>query len=171
GEGVTIAVVDTGIAGELKEIPSARRSTVDLDTTYRGEHWHDPQGHGSMCAAIDAGCRKDGGRYEGVAPGATVLAARSNLRSSDIADIYDELLRMRALGKLKGPLVVSNSYGLETCSTPQILPTAHPFMATILTAIQSGIFVCFAAGNNHRECLSARSAGERTQHDLGAEFA
>src|SRR5262249_22959514 len=93
GRGVTIAIVDTGVAGELREFSMDRRSPLDIESTYQGEHWKDHEGHGSMCAAIAAGSRADGGRYNGVAPDATVLAARSTLRSTDLADIYDELLR------------------------------------------------------------------------------
>jgi subtilisin family serine protease len=84
GEGVTIAVVDTGIAGARQECAPHHRSSVDLDSEYLGKHWIDPHGHGSMCAAIAAGSQTDGGRYDGVAPGATVLAARSSLKSTDL---------------------------------------------------------------------------------------
>ena len=151
GEGVTIAIVDTGIAGARPEFAAQRRSPIDLDSEYLGQHWVDPRGHGSMCATIAAGSQRDGGRYDGVAPGATVLAARSTLKSTDLVDIYDELYRARSEGKIAGPLVISNSYGLYVCSSPAILPADHPYMTSILTAIENGIFVCFAAGNNHRD--------------------
>ncbi|MGJ4951753.1 S8 family peptidase [Bradyrhizobium sp. HKCCYLS20291] len=151
GEGVTIAIVDTGIADRLREISRLRRSSLDLDSHYAGRHWCDPEGHGSMCAAIAAGSRADGGRYDGVAPGATVLAARSTLFASDVALVYDELSRARAEGRLKGPLVVSNSYGLEDCTSANVLPIDHPYMTGILALISSGVFVCFAAGNNHTD--------------------
>ena len=151
GRGVTIAVVDTGIAQGLREIEPGRRSPIDLDTHHVGHHWEDAVGHGSMCAAIAAGAKAAAGRYNGVAPGSVVLAARSTLRSSDLLDIYDELLRARDEGRLDGPLVITNSYGLYTCSRPGILPEEHPFFKSILAAIDRGIFVCFAAGNNHRD--------------------
>jgi subtilisin family serine protease len=151
GEGVTIAIVDTGIAGARLEFAEQRRSSIDLDSEHFGEHWMDPRGHGSMCAAIAAGSRQDGGRYDGVAPGATVLAARSSLKSTDLVDIYDELYRARSQGEIAGPLVVSNSYGLYVCRSPGILPENHPYLTSVLTAINSGIFVCFAAGNNHHD--------------------
>lgn len=151
GEGVTIAIVDTGIAGARLEFAAQRRSSIDLDSEYLGQHWIDPRGHGSMCAAIAAGSQADGGRYDGVAPGATVLAARSTLRSTDLVDIYDELYRARSEGGIVGPLVISNSYGLYVCASPAILPEDQPYMTSVLAAIKSGIFVCFAAGNNHHD--------------------
>jgi subtilisin family serine protease len=151
GEGVTIAIVDTGVAGALGEFAPHRRSPIDPASEHEGKHWTDPHGHGSMCAAIAAAARADGGRYDGIAPGATVLAARSTLKSTDLVDVYDELLRARAEGSLTGPLVISNSYGLKTCSTSGILPVNHPYMTGVLAAVAGGVFVCFAAGNNHRD--------------------
>lgn len=153
GRGVTIAVVDTGVDAGLREIEPGRRSSIDLNTAYKGKHWIDSVGHGSMCAAIAAGARGRNGRYDGVAPEATVLSARSTLMSSDLLEIYDELLRARDEGRLKGPLVISNSYALYSCSAPQIMPQDHPFFGSILAAIGQGIFVCFAAGNNHHDVL------------------
>ena len=151
GEGVTIAIVDTGIAGARPEFASRRRSPIDLDSEFLGQHWIDPRGHGTMCAAIAAGSRMDGGRYDGVAPGATVLAARSTLKSTDLVDIYDELYRARVEGNIVGPLVISNSYGLYVCAGPAILPEDHPYMTSVLAAVKNGVFVCFAAGNNHHD--------------------
>lgn len=149
GRGVTIAVVDTGVAEGLREIEAARRSPIDLETTFYGQHWQDTQGHGSMCAAIAAGSRRFGGCYDGVAPEATVISARSSLRSTDLFDIFDELVLAKTEGRLQGPVVISNSYGLYVCSPPRVLPQDHPFFSAVLTAIDNGMFVCFAAGNNH----------------------
>lgn len=149
GKGVTIAVVDSGISDRLKEVSVARRSAFDARTAYRGQHWSDDVGHGSMCAAIAAGSREGGGRYQGVAPEATVMAVRTTLFSTDLFDAFDSLVQARDTGQLAGPLVVSNSYGLYTCTPPQVLPRDHPYMLNIEIAIARGIFVCFAAGNNH----------------------
>jgi subtilisin family serine protease len=153
GRAATIAIVDTGIAGSLSEIAPARRSVVDLPTSHQGQHWIDPKGHGSMCAAIAAGSRADGGRYDGVAPEAAVLAARSDLTSSDLLDIYDELIRALDIGQIAGPLVISNSYGLYTCVAPGLLPENHPYVRGVLDSVDRGAFVCFAAGNNHHDVL------------------
>jgi subtilisin family serine protease len=142
-------VIDTGIAGAMKEIAPARRSQLNLPSLFEGQHWLDPQGHGSMCAAIAAGSKADGGKYNGVAPGATVVAARSSLQASDLADIYDEIIRAKAQGRLPGPIVITNSYGLYVCTPPNVLPGNHPYIDTIISAIDQGCFVCFAAGNNH----------------------
>jgi subtilisin family serine protease len=164
GEGATIVVVDTGIADTLQEFSPTRRVALDFDSHYRGSHWVDTEGHGSMCAAVAAASKKDGGRYDGVAPAAKVVSARSTLKSTDLFDIFDELVQARRLGTISGPLIVSNSYGLYTCKAPNVMPQDHPYMSVILAAIQSGIFVCFAAGNNHLDVCGhdPRSGGPNT---------
>ncbi len=64
GAGVTIAIVDTGVSSMSRELQPPRRSAVDLPTHYHGQHWQDPIGHGTMCAAIAAGSVTTGGRYD-----------------------------------------------------------------------------------------------------------
>ena len=150
GEGVTIAIVDTGIQGTLREFAQARRSPLDLTSFYHGQHWIDGQGHGSMCGAIAAGSKGDGGKHDGVAPAANVISARSTLQATDLFLIYDELITAKRNGVVPGPLVVSNSYGLYTCAHNQ-LPAQHPYLDIILQAIADGIVVVFAAGNNHHD--------------------
>jgi serine protease AprX len=149
GEGVTIAIIDTGIFGSLKELEDPRRSTVDLKGTYLGNHWGDDVGHGTMCATIAAGSQAAGGRYDGVAPKANVIAARSDLTASDIFFIYEGLINDKQNGVIPGPLVISNSYGLYQCGSDHVLQQNHPYLKTVLAAIDAGIVVVFAAGNNH----------------------
>ena len=153
GDGVTIAVVDSGICSTLNEIPASKQSTIDLASTFAGSHWSDPTGHGSMCAAIAGGTMSAGGRFNGVAPDSRLLAARSDLTATDIYAIYDELITLKRAGVIPGPLIVSNSYGLYTCSPPAGFPENHPYLQIILDAIDEGIVVVFAAGNNHWDVL------------------
>lgn len=158
GEGVTIAVVDTGVCGSLAEVPKSKRSPVDIPSAFAGNHWSDGKGHGSMCAAIAAGTTSAGGRFDGVAPDATVLSARTTLLASDIYRIYDELRKAKAEGRIPGPLVVSNSYGLLACTAPITLGLPHPYMQIVLDAIADGITVVFAAGNNHHDLFCGHPA-------------
>ncbi len=153
GDGVTIAVVDTGICGVLSEFPAAKRSPLDTPSKYQGQHWQDVRGHGSMCATIAGASANAGGKFDGVAPSATVLAARTDLTASDIYLIYQQLILWKRAGAISGPLVVSNSYGLYTCAPPNVLPADHPYMDLVVQAIDEGIVVVFAAGNNHYDVL------------------
>jgi serine protease AprX len=149
GEKATIAIIDTGIVRSLREVQAARRSALDLKGRYQGNHWDDDVGHGSMCATIAAGSQDQGGRYDGVAPKATVVAARSDLTATDIFFIYEGLINAKKNDPNFGPLVISNSYGLYQCTSDNTLQQDHPYLKTVLAAIDAGIVVVFAAGNNH----------------------
>ena len=149
GKGVTIGIVDTGVASVMKEFPANRRSAYSKSFAYAEGPWVDTKGHGSMCAAIAAGSTTAGGKYDGVAPDATILSARSNLLATDIYKLYDWVLSKKKSGEIAGPIVMSNSYGLYTCTAPTGLPKDHPYLDIILQAIAAGIVVVFAAGNNH----------------------
>lgn len=153
GGGVTIAIIDTGICQTLREFPAYKQSPLDLPTAFQGMHWQDVRGHGSMCATIAAGTKSNGGRFNGVAPDATVISARTTLWSTDIYNIYDELIAARRNGTIYGPLVISNSYASYVCSPPDTLPEDHPYLSIVLEAIDDGITVVFAAGNNHYDVL------------------
>ncbi len=48
---------------------------------------------------------------------------------------------------------MSNSYGLYTCSPTPGLPQDHPYRQVLLDAINAGIVVVYAAGNNHYDVL------------------
>lgn len=160
GGGVTIAVIDTGTCPSLAEIPPAKRSPIDIPSFYQGQHWSDTRGHGSMCATIASATADAGGRFNGVAPDATLLSARSTLWATDIYKIYEELILYRRSGVIEGPVVVSNSYGLYRCSPPNVLPPDHPYLDIVLQAIGEGIVVVFAAGNNHYDVLCNHDPGE-----------
>jgi serine protease AprX len=106
-----------------------------------------------MCATIAGATKSAGGKFDGVAPDATILSARTTLMASDIHIIYDELISAKKGGKIPGPLVISNSYGLYTCSAPTGLPEDHPYLDIVVEAVKNSIPVVFAAGNNHWDVL------------------
>ena len=73
GEGVRIAVVDTGIDQEHPDLAGRILATRDLT----GEGVRDLNGHGTHCASIAAGTGEaSGGRYKGVAPAASLYIAK-----------------------------------------------------------------------------------------------
>lgn len=151
---MSIAVVDTGICGSRPEFPAWKRSPIDLPTAFRGDHWRDPRGHGSMCAAIAAGTTDDGGRFDGIAPGATLIAARTTLvdsRVHDICAIYDHLIELKRCGVIGGPLVIGNSYGLRRREPLDHGPDQDPLVRVVRAAVNEGIPVVFGVGNNHHD--------------------
>lgn len=149
GKGVTVGIVDTGVSSVMKEFPASRWSAFSKSFAYSDGPWADPRGHGSMCAAAAVASTAAGGRYDGVAPDATILSARTNLLSTDIYKLYDWVLSKKKSGEITGPIVMSNSYGMYVCTAPTGLPQDHPYRQIIVDAVAAGIVVVFAAGNNH----------------------
>lgn len=147
GDGVTIAIVDTGVDGSRADWEPARRSALSYSPSF-STPWEDAVGHGTMCAAIACASTKDGGDYNGVAPSATLLSARSTLQATDLYLIFQHLLREYRRGSFPGGLVVSNSYGLYVCSPPSF-PAGHPYVDLVRLCVQAGMTFVFAAGNNH----------------------
>jgi serine protease AprX len=146
GQGVHIAVVDTGVCGTMSEFPAAKRSA--LHWANPGEDpWTDIQGHGSMTMAIAAGTSAAGGRYDGVAPDASIIPCKTSFDDTELYQIYDYLIQLVDTQQVKR-LVVNNSYGAYVCA-PQTISRTDPFPSIVSLAIQKGIVVVFAAGNNH----------------------
>lgn len=151
GAGVMIAVVDSGVDGSRPEF-TGKRFKWDVPSEFAGEHWVDPAGHGTMCAAIACARKENGARYSGVAPDAQLISARTTLKSDDIYDIFEQLIIWKSSGQITAPLVVNNSYGLKTCVALHQAPEDHPYVDIIRQAVATGIVVVFAAGNNHLIC-------------------
>ena len=149
GAGVTIAIVDTGTDGSMAEFPN--RSPLSHSPSFTTP-WADTVGHGTMCAAIACGSTTSGGRYDGVAPEATLLTARTTLRATDLYLIYEQLLRHKRHGAFDKGLVVSNSYGLYRCTAPTF-PEGHPYVDLVRTCVAEGVIFVFAAGNYHASGL------------------
>lgn len=144
GQGATIAVVDTGISGNRREIGKDRRRGSWQPDKQRP--WTDPVGHGTMCAVIAAGSRADGGRFDGVAPEAGVIACRTRFFDSELASIYDWLtVHVKQNPGMR--LIATNSFGRRYGALPPEAITDFP--AALGDAITAGVAVLFSAGNNH----------------------
>jgi serine protease AprX len=147
GSGVHVAIVDTGICGSMLEFPAAKRSPHSWAAPGLGSAWTDMRGHGSMTGGIAAATTASGGRYDGVAPDATIISCKTSFDDTELYQIYDHLIRLvdtKAIGRV----VVNNSYGAYQCGPPSISMT-DPFPAIVQRAITKGIVPVFAAGNNH----------------------
>lgn len=138
GAGVTVAVMDTGIATH----PDLPRSKIvaSADFVRDGRHG-DPAGHGTHIAGLIAA----NGEMKGVAPDATlvslrVLDANGNGTASGIVGAFDWLLKHAKQYRVK---VVNLSWGApQATSYHQDL-----FSALVEAAWFSGIAVVAAAGN------------------------
>ena len=143
GEGIVIAVVDTGIDGSRPEFPGWKRAggwaAVGEDP------WTDWNGHGTMCGVIAAGSRESGGIFDGVAPAAGVMACRTHFFDSELAAVYDELASRAKAGTR---IIATNSFGTRTGSPPPP-PEDSDFIPALNDAIAAGVTAFFSAGNYH----------------------
>jgi serine protease AprX len=144
GADVTIAVVDTGVNGSRAEFPLEKRGG---EWAPRGEDaWIDYRGHGTMCACIATATRGAGGEFDGVAPDAALISCRTRFLDTELGAIYDYL---GDLARDHGvPIVATNSFG-NPSATPPPSPLDSDFLPALGDAIDSGVIVCFSAGNYH----------------------
>jgi serine protease AprX len=144
GRSVHIAIIDTGICGTIAEFPAWKQSPHSWSHD-GSDAWIDDMGHGSMTAAAAAATNADGGRYNGVAPAASIIACKTTFDDTEIFDIYDYLISLVKSQKI-GRLVANNSYGDYRCSEVDVAPKVTEVLRT---AVDTGIVIVFAAGNNH----------------------
>ncbi len=145
GNGVVIAIVDTGIDGSHPEFPSWKRVGFwkpDNDNTPDWSDWH---GHGTMCATIAAGTRAAGGRFDGVAPDAGLIGCKTWFYESELVNAYDYLTDLSVNHGMT--VVACNSFGINTGTPPQ--KQSDLFIQALDDAIAVGITVVFSAGNYH----------------------
>jgi subtilisin family serine protease len=138
GKGVKIAVLDTGVDGthpDLKgQVVAEKNFSTAADAT-------DKVGHGTHVASIAAGSgAKSGGKYKGVAPGATLLNGKV-LDDSGSGDDSGILAGME-WAAAEGADVVNLSLG--GMDTPEIDPLEA---AVNKLSKDKGILFAIAAGN------------------------
>ncbi|WP_432053360.1 S8 family serine peptidase [Streptomyces xiamenensis] len=75
GEGITVAVIDTGVDPTLPELQGQVLDGIDVSASPQSAHV-DSDGHGSNMASLIAGTGEDGG-IRGLAPDAEILPVRT----------------------------------------------------------------------------------------------
>jgi serine protease AprX len=143
GDGVLLAIVDTGVAPLLEFVRRGEGWAASGE-----EPWEDPHGHGTMVAAIAAASRAHGGAFDGVAPDATVFPCRTSFVDGELTVIYEVLTDLQREGK--GPVVANNSFGLRSASPP-LITKDDDFPDALQDAVDAGVIVCFSAGNYHHD--------------------
>ena len=141
GEGVTVAVIDTGV-GRSADF----RGRMAGYLNFSGERWyrHDRNGHGTWVAGIIAGADRQG-RYVGIAPGADILSVKvagkdGSARMSDAI----EALQWIVENKDKHNIRVVN-ISLNSAIADSYL--RDPLSAAVEQAWFQGIVVVVSAGN------------------------
>ncbi|MFN8474812.1 MAG: S8 family peptidase [Anaerolineae bacterium] len=141
GRGVTIAIVDTGVDTEHPDLVGRVAEFKD----FTGQGNNDGNGHGTHVASIAAGSgAASDGKYRGVAPDATIIAARvldssgSGSQSNVMAGIEWAVER--------GARVINMSLG----GPPEPSDGTDALSAQVDAAVRAGVVCCVAAGNSGR---------------------
>jgi serine protease AprX len=153
GEGVTVALIDTGVAN----IPDLDDRIVDVKapngTTKRcvdisGErNCDDTYGHGTFIAGLIAGTGDNSnGDYKGVAPGAKILSVKISGKdgSSSVGKIIYAIQWVTRYGDDYGVKVMNLSLGTDSRQSYKVDPLNY----AVERAWKSGISVVVSAGNN-----------------------
>ncbi len=138
GEGVTVAIVDTGIDSDHPDF--AGRITFTQDFTGSGSA-EDGNGHGTHVASTVAGSGEaSGGKYVGVAPGASLMAAR--VLGSDGGGRMSDVMAGVEWAAQNGADVINLSLGSDGNSDGK-----DALSAICNAAVDLGKVVVVAAGN------------------------
>jgi serine protease AprX len=145
GNGVTVAVLDSGVAADLDLAGSANRLLASVN--FADERLvSDPGGHGTHVAGLIAGngARSDG-EFSGIAPQANivdvrVLGKRGSGRVSSVVRGIEWAIAHRARYNIR---VLNLSFGAPA----PLSYRADPFSAAVEIAWRRGLVVVAAAGN------------------------
>jgi serine protease AprX len=154
GRGVTVAVLDTGLDGTHSDLTGRVMQNVKLaDTQSLGVGFTEPinveglpntdqaYGHGTFVAGLIAGNGvRSGGKYSGIAPGATLLGlSAGDLNLSYVLSGFDYLLTR---GVAQNVRVVNCSFSANT-----IFDLNDPVNVATKMLADRGVNVVFSAGN------------------------
>ena len=153
GEGVTVALIDTGVA-DVADLRGRVRTVTDPVTgetarcvDFSGEgHCGDSYGHGTFMAGILVG---DGsasdGRFVGMAPGAEVVSLKVAGRdgSTDVSTVIAAIQWAVANADRHGIRVINLSLGTDATQSWEV----DPFNYAVERAWDAGITVIVSASN------------------------
>ena len=149
GNGVTVAVLDSGVAADLDLIQPANRILASVNFADE-RNTSDPGGHGTHIAGIIAGngSRSDG-EFIGIAPQANIVDVRvlgrtGSGRISSVVRGIEWVLAHRALYNIR---VINLSFGAPAALSYR----ADPMSAAVEIAWRRGLVVVAASGNGGPE--------------------
>ncbi|HUK33379.1 MAG TPA: S8 family peptidase, partial [Vicinamibacterales bacterium] len=146
GAGVTVAVLDSGIAKGQGDF-SGTKVRLFKDFVNNKTQQYDDYGHGTHVAGILAGNGLDtNGKEMGVAPGAqlVVLKVLDSQGNGTVANVIAALDWLAVYGPTHNVRVANLSFGSEPCDQPDQDPLALATKALV----NRGIIVVAAAGND-----------------------
>lgn len=149
GDSVRIAIVDTGIDPTHPDFAGR----IAANTDFTGEGLVDRNGHGTHCAGIAAGTGIASGlKYRGAAPKALLYIAKVLRASGD--GMMSDVMAGVEWAVLQGVQIISLSLG-----GPGPCDGSDALCETCDAAVQAGVAVCVAAGNDGPEPYTIGSPG------------
>lgn len=141
GQGVTVAVVDTGVA----DVPDLAGSVVGhIDVT--GTGGGDGYGHGTFMAGLIAGSgAASGGAFQGVAPGAKILDVKVSAQdgTTDLGSVLDGLQAVAKQGRQYNVSVLNLSLSSGSPAPYQV----DPLNQALRALWHRGVTVVVSSGN------------------------
>jgi serine protease AprX len=144
GEGVTVAVVDTGVA---KVADLSGRVVGGVDLSGGGDPYKDEFGHGTFVAGLIAGNgASSGGQFKGVAPKAKIVSIKiaGADGSSDVSHVLAAMQWAVSNKADFGIRVVNLSLGTDSTQSYHL----SPLNAAVERAWDGGIVVTVSSSNN-----------------------
>ncbi|MDP3012949.1 MAG: S8 family serine peptidase, partial [Candidatus Subteraquimicrobiales bacterium] len=141
GKGINVAIIDTGV--DRSHLDLSGRIIATKDFTLEG--FADLNGHGTMVAGVIAGNGSASeGKYRGVAPEASIIAAKA-LKSDGTGRMSDVMAAIDWAISI-GAHVINLSLGTSGSSDGK-----DTLSETCDAAVSQGVAVCVAAGNDGPE--------------------
>ncbi|HEY4410492.1 MAG TPA: S8 family peptidase [Acidimicrobiia bacterium] len=144
GDGVTVAVVDTGVA-QVADL--AGRVIGGVDFSGGSNPYNDEFGHGTFVAGLIAGNgSSSGGQYTGVAPKAKLVSVKiaGADGASDVSHVLAAMQWIVSYRDTYGIKVANLSLGTDSTQTYHL----SPLNAAVERAWDSGIVVAVSSSNN-----------------------
>jgi membrane-anchored mycosin MYCP len=146
GARVKVAVIDTGVDTGNPQLAGAVSGGVDLEKgTEAGGYTTDPNGHGTLVAGIIAARPHAGTGFQGIAPGAQILAIRAvpgdgTSNAGVLAQAIDDAVS-------EGADVINISQDVQANGVPTPMSADSALGQAVRKAVAAQVVVVVSAGN------------------------
>lgn len=158
GNGITVAVIDTGVAPHDDLVKPTNRIIEFMDFVNNKETPYDDNGHGTHVAGIIAGNGYSSrGKYVGIAPKSNIIGIKAldengGGSTSDIIAALSYCIEMMDKYNIK---IINLSLGTPATHSPD----KDPLVKAVEKCVEAGIIVVTAAGNSGPNARTILSPG------------